>query len=177
MSTPEPRRRLASRAKRWLTEAVIFVAAFLAIQAWQQRDVPSGKAPEIVGTLADGRPFELVAWRADHAGKAVALHFWADWCPICKTEEGSVSQVARKWPVMTVAMNSGSSSQVAAYLQQQGLAWPAVVDADGRIAASYGLKGVPAFVVIDRYGAIRSVSIGYTSEWGMQLRLWWAEHF
>ncbi|HEX8980971.1 MAG TPA: protein disulfide oxidoreductase [Parasulfuritortus sp.] len=177
MNTPEPSRRRASRIKRWLIEAAVFAAIFFAVQAWQQRDVPHGAAPGIVGTLADGRPFELDAWRKAHAGHAVALHFWADWCPICKTEEGSVSALSKDWPVMTVAMSSGSAAQVASYLSKKGLAWPALVDTDGRIAAAYGLKGVPALIVIDRQGAIRSASIGYTSEWGMRLRLWWAEHF
>lgn len=159
--------------KRWLLEAALFLAVFLAIQAWQQRDVPSGPAPATVGTLADGQTFDLATWRAGHSGP-VALHFWAEWCPICAAEEGSVSAVAADWPVMTVAMQSGTAAQVAGHLQQKGLAWPALVDADGGIAAAYGLKGVPAFVVIDRAGAIRSVSTGYTSEWGMRLRLWWA---
>jgi thiol-disulfide isomerase/thioredoxin len=159
--------------KRWLLEAGLFLAVFLAIQAWQQRDVPAGPAPVTVGTLADGLSFDLSAWRARHPGRPVALHFWAEWCPICATEEGSVSSVAADWPVMTVAMQSGSADQVARHLKDKGLAWPALVDSDGHIAAAYGLKGVPAFIVIDRQGVIRSVSVGYTSELGMRLRLWW----
>jgi len=165
------------RWKRWLLDAAIFLAVFVAIQAWQQRDVPSGPAPVTVGSLADGQGFDLNAWRAGHPGSPVALHFWAEWCPICSTEDGSISALSEDWPVMSVAMQSGTAEQVAAHLRKKGLAWPALVDGDGRIAAGYGLKGVPALVVIDRNGTIRSVSTGYTTELGMRLRLWWADRF
>lgn len=163
--------------KRLLVDVVLLVAVVFGVQAWQQRDVPSGPAPAIAGTLADGSRFDLTTWRAGYPNRPIALHFWAEWCPICGKEEGSVTAVLADWPVMTVAMRSGSSAQVAAHLRDSGLAWPALVDADGHIAAAYGLKGVPALVVIDRDGTIRSVSTGYTTELGMRLRLWWADHF
>ncbi|MFA5080992.1 MAG: protein disulfide oxidoreductase [Hydrogenophilaceae bacterium] len=171
--------RRPSRAslKRWLWDAVLLLAVFLAIQAWQQRDVAEGPAPATVGSLADGQAFDLATWRASHPGRPVALHFWAEWCPICTTEEGSITSVSEDWPVMTVAMQSGTANQVASHLDKKGLTWPALVDLDGRIAAAYGLKGVPAFVVIGPEGGIRSVSTGYTSELGMRLRLWWAGRF
>ncbi len=170
--------RRPSRAslKRWLWDAVILLAVFLAIQAWQQRDVPKGPAPATAGILADGQTFDLKTWRTSHPDQPVALHFWAEWCPICSTEEGSVTSVLADWPVMTVAMQSGTAEQVVGHLRKKGLDWPTLVDPAGHIAASYGLKGVPAFVVIDRDGTIRSVSTGFTSELGMRLRLWWAEH-
>lgn len=171
---PQSPTRPARRWPRWLLEAGLFLAALLAIQAWQQRDVAKGPAPAILGTLADGQAFDLAAWRAGHPGRPVALHFWAEWCPICTAEEGSVTSVMADWPVLSVAMQSGTADQVAGHLKARGLAWPALVDADGRIAAAYGLKGVPAFIVIDGGGTIRSVSTGYTSEMGMRLRLWWA---
>jgi len=167
---PKPR----PKWRRWLPEILVFAASFLAIQAWQQRDIPSGIHPQTGGYLASGEAFTLSDWRGKHPDRPVALHFWAEWCPICTTEEGSITSVSQDWPVMTVAMQSGAGEQVLQQLKDKGLNWPALVDTDGRIAAAYGLKGVPAFVVIDRQGNIRSVSTGYTSEIGMRLRLWWA---
>jgi thiol-disulfide isomerase/thioredoxin len=162
---------------RWLLELAIFMAVIVAIQAWQQRDVPVGMAPATVGNLQDGQAFALADWRAGYPGRAVALHFWAEWCPICTAEEGSITSVAQDWPVMTVAMQSGAAGEVAKQLRDKGLGWPAVVDSDGRLTAAYGLKGVPAFVVIGADGRIRSVSTGYTTELGMRARLWWADTF
>jgi thiol-disulfide isomerase/thioredoxin len=164
--------KMATRWRRWLLEIALMGAVFIGIQAWQQRDIPVGPAPAIAGQRADGRAFDLAGWRAGHPGRPVALHFWAEWCPICSAEEGSISSVAADWPVMTVAMQSGSADRVRRHLREKGLDWPALVDADGGIAAAYGLKGVPAFVVLDPAGNIRSVSVGYTTEWGMRFRLW-----
>lgn len=171
------RLKLRNRPSRWLVELAIFAAIFFSIQTWQQRDVPYGHPPRTGGYLADGQAFCLNDWREKHPDRAVAVHFWADWCPICSAEEGNVTSVMKDWPVMTIAMQSGPATEVANHLRKKGLNWPALVDTDGKITAGYGLKGVPAFVVIDRNGIIRSVSTGYTSELGMWVRLWWADRF
>lgn len=167
-----PRR--ASRWRRYALEALVFVGIVFAIQLWQARDVPSGPAPEFVAPLADGSTGGLAAWRAAHPGEVIALYFWADWCPICSAQQGSIEALRQNWRVFTVAMQSGPPPAVAQVLATRGLAWPTAVDSDGRIAASYGLRGVPALVLIGPDGDIRSVAIGYTTEVGMRLRLWWA---
>jgi thiol-disulfide isomerase/thioredoxin len=102
------------------------------------------------------------------------VYFWADWCPICKAQEGSVDAVQRDWPVLTVAMQSGNAAAVANFLHRRGLAWPTVIDADGAIARRFGVRGVPTLVVVGPDGEMRSVMVGYTTEAGMRLRLWWA---
>lgn len=159
--------------KRWLLNAAIFLTLFLAIQAWQQRDIPSSTIAQTGGWLADGTAFCLKHWFEEHPDqKVVALHFWADWCPICKLERDSVTSVAEDWPVITVAMQSGKADTINAYMKKEGLSWTTLVDDTGRIASDYGLKGVPAFIVIGRNGMIRSVSTGYTTELGMIIRLW-----
>ncbi len=150
------------------------VLVLLAVQVWQVRDVPDGLAPSFAAPMADGRWTSLADWRAAHPGRAVAVYFWADWCPICKAQEGNVEALRADWPVLTVAMQSGSAANVAGVLRQRGLDWPAVIDADGTIAARYGLHGVPALVVVDSAGGLRSTAVGYTTTAGMRLRLWWA---
>lgn len=152
-----------------------FVALILfAFQWWQTRDVPPGPAPAFTALMADGSTLSLAVWRAAHPGKTVGIYFWADWCPICKAEQGSVEALRADWPVLTVAMQSGNAVSVAKVLRERGLDWPVAIDADGSIAARYGLHGVPAFIVLDGRGEIRSVMVGYTTLLGMRLRLWWA---
>lgn len=167
--------RKPSRWRRWAVEIGIFVAVFFAIQAWMARDVPRGAAPDFATVAADGRALGLAGWRAAHPGKAVGVYFWADWCPICTAQEGTIDGVQADHPVLTVAMRSGDAAAVARVLAERGLAWTTAVDADGRIAQAYGLRGVPAFVVVDPSGAIRSVALGYATGWGLRARLWWAD--
>ncbi len=47
-----------------------------------------------------------------------------------------------------------------------------MADPEADIFRKYGFRGVPAFIVIDPSGEIRSISLGYTSEIGLRLRLW-----
>lgn len=177
MPAPAPQSSAPARRprwQRWLIDAALIALVFVAVQLWQTRHVPSGPAPAFAGPLAAGGQGSLAAWREAHAGGPVAVYFWADWCPICTAQQGSVSGLAEDWPVLTVAMQSGSPADVAGVLAKRGLAWPTVVDTDGAISARYGLAGVPALAVIDADGQLRSVAVGYTTALGMHLRLWWA---
>ncbi len=155
-------------------EIGLVMVVFFALQWWQARDVPRGPAPSFSAPMADGRGGSLAEWRATHPGETVGVYFWADWCPICKAQEGSVDALRADWPVLTVAMQSGNAAAVAKILRERGLDWPTAIDADGSIAARYGLHGVPALVVVNSRGEVRSVMIGYTTTLGMRLRLWWA---
>lgn len=160
-----------------LLTVLLVVAVFVAVNAWRTRDAPSGVAPPLAGLLADGQPLTLQAWREQHPGRAVALHFWAEWCPVCRAEAHTVTRVMQDHPVLTIAMQSGTRADVARVLKERRLDWPTLVDTDGVITQRYGLPGVPALVVLDAQGRIRFVEVGYTSEIGMRLRLWWAGRF
>lgn len=171
--TPPPAKK-APRWRRWLIEALIFVAVVAAFQAWQTRNAPRGPAPHFAGQLVDGRPFDLTAWRAAHPGQAGLIYFWAEWCAICKTTAGTVSRLDEDWPVISVAMQSGPTDKVAATMRQRDYAWDTLADPMAAIFLQYGSRVVPTFVIVDPAGDIRSVTVGYTSEPGLRLRLWWA---
>ena len=173
------RQNLRTRWKNHLGTLAMVLAVVFGVQAWQTRNVPSGMAPELAFTLIqpDGSRVDttLAAWRAQHPGQPVALHIWAEWCPICRTEENSVTRLGRDWPVLTVAMQSGPADAVARVLVKRELPWATAVDTRGALAQTLGFRAVPAFVVVDADGRLRNASVGYTSEIGMRLRLWWAK--
>lgn len=172
-------RSLRLRWKSHLFTLALVVCVMAGVQAWQTRDVPTGgPAPDLALTLVqpDGSRTSttLAQWRAQHPGQPVALHVWAEWCPICRTEENSVTRLSRDWPVLTVAMQSGQAEQVARVQAQRQLPWATAIDPRGEMARQLGFKAVPAFVVVDAHGDLRAATVGYTSEIGMRLRLWWA---
>jgi peroxiredoxin len=160
---------------RWVKyglEALFFLVLFLAVAAWQKRDLAEGPAPALAGRTLDGADFVLHAPR----GEPLLVHFWASWCPVCKVEEGAIDGLVsdEAHTVITVAMASGDAVEVRRHLQQRGLKWPVLVDQDGALAAAWGVRGVPATFVIDSDGRIRFREMGYTSGPGLRLRLWWA---
>ena len=181
-ATTPPKR--PSRWRSWIKEITIVVTIVLTISFWQTRDVPQGMAPDFIVTRVHTTPpasgaearqtLSLAEWRARHTGRATVLYFFAEWCPICKLNEGAIDAVIRDHPVLPIAMQSGDEAAVTTYLTQRALQWPAVNDPQGQLLGQYGLHGVPAFIVLDPTGRIRFAEQGYTSEWGLRLRLLWA---
>lgn len=160
-----------------LLTVLLVLSVVVAVNVWRTRDAPAGVAPPIVGVLASGQQITLDEFRAQHAGRPVALYFWAEWCPVCRAEAHVVTRVMKDYPVLTIAMQSGSVAEVTQVLQKRELDWPTLVDADGAITRQYGLPGVPGLVLLDKQGMIRFVEVGYTTEIGLRLRLWWAGRF
>jgi peroxiredoxin len=150
-----------------LIQIVLILLVYLAVQAWQGRHAPRGQAPLFHGQLLDGRSVKL----ADYRGKPVLLHFWASWCSICRFEQGSIESIAKDYPVLTVASQSGDEDAVMAYLAEQGVSMPVLVDEGGELGHLYGVRAFPSSYVIDGQGQISDVEIGYTSEWGLRARL------
>jgi thiol-disulfide isomerase/thioredoxin len=172
-ATTEPVKR-RPRWRRWLLEALVFLAAFSAFQLWQARDTPHGAAPNLAGQLIDGQPFDLATWHDQNPGRAQLLYFWAEWCPICKTTAGNVSNISADWPVTSIATQSGPPTEIAKVVQDKDYRWSTLADPQGKFLSQYGLHGVPALVIINPAGEISFVSVGFTSEIGLRLRLWWA---
>lgn len=162
------------RKPRWRGIAVnvaLFVIVMAGVRAWQQRDMVSGIAPALRGVTLSGKPYILPA----HPGQPVLVHFWATWCPICRTEQGSIVAIAQDDPnIITIAMQSGRPEEVARYMHEQGIDFPVVNDADGKISNAWGVHGVPASFIIAPDGRIRFVEVGYTTGLGIRLRLWLA---
>ncbi len=169
--------------KRHLATLAVAWVVIVAVDTWRTRDLPQGPAPDAPLVMAASQvatntlpaPTTLAQWRAQHPGKAVAVHFWAEWCAICKLEEPSIASLSTDWPLLGVAMQSGNAERVAQVQRQRGMTWPTAVDPQGTLSRSWGVRAVPALVVIDAQGQVRFATSGYTPEWAMRLRLWWAQ--
>lgn len=165
---------LTPNQRKWLRrgiELLVIIIVIMGIRAWQQRDVVSGAAPELRGKLLDRKEYVL----PQRPAQPVMVHFWATWCPICRTEQGSLESLAQAgYPLVTVAMQSGDETAVKKFMVEQKLTFPVISDPDGVLSEAWGVHAVPATFIIDRNGQISFVEIGYTTEWGMRLRLWLA---
>ena len=162
---------------KWLriaVEIVIVIAIIFAIRAWQQRSIVTGVAPNFQSALINGKAVNL----KDYSGKPVLIHFWSDWCPFCKLEEGGITSIHNDWPVLTVAFQSGDKENVIKHMNERSIqGWPTIIDQDGKLAKLFGVKGVPTTFILDGKGNIRFSEVGLTSEWGIRARLWWANTF
>lgn len=154
----------------WLLQLALFAMAVVLIGVWQSRGAAQGPVPQLSGVTLDGEAFDVGKWR----GEPVLVHFWATWCPICNLEHGSIESIAGDHRTMTIAAWSEGEEVIRQYMAEHELDFPVLVDEHGQWASVFGVQGVPASFVIDPEGEIRFVEIGYTTEIGLRLRLWWA---
>jgi len=164
----------SARAAKWRGYAInllLVVLVVTGIRLWQQRDMVAGDAPQLQGITLAGQPYRLPA----HPDHPVLVHFWASWCPVCRAEQSSIAAIAQdNQNVITIAMQSGTPEQVAAYMREQGIAFPVLNDPDGHIARAWGVHAVPVSFIIAPDGEIRFVEVGYTTQIGLRLRMWLA---
>jgi thiol-disulfide isomerase/thioredoxin len=111
---------------------------------------------------------------ADYRGKPVLLHFWATWCGVCNAEQSSLDELSRDLPVLTVASQSGSASDVAAFVRERHVEPRVIADPSRELARRFGVTTYPTTFVIDAGGEIRHVEVGYTTELGLRARMWLA---
>ncbi len=155
------------KLKRLLLETAVVLGVLGGVALWQGRTLVSGSAPPLHVHTTTGAAFRLAADK-----QPTLIYFWATWCPICRLTSPNVNTVAAHHRVVTVALQSGEPGAINAFLAKKGLTFPAVADPDGAIAAQWGVRGVPAIFVVDGRGIVRFAGIGYSSRWGMEVRLW-----
>ena len=163
--------------RRAMLEACLVLTLVGGVMLWQARGLPEGDAPPLAGRLLDGQAADLSGHLRAAGGGPVLVAFWATWCPVCKAEAGNLEAVARDWPTLTVAMQSGDEATVARYLRDNGRHFPTLVDGDGGMAGDWGVRGVPTHFVVDGAGRVRFRVVGYATEPGLRARLWWARRF
>jgi len=175
---PEPKPVEAPRRRRrwhWSLDVALVIVLFVGLQAWLTRDVVRGALPAIEAPLAMASVADAQSWRQRYGRDGFVLYVWATWCAMCRTIEGGVDAVARDSPVLTLAMQSGPPSAVAAELARRGLTWPTLVDERGEQSRRLGVDAVPMLLFVDRHGNVRTVTRGFTTSWGIRARLWWAQ--
>ena len=155
----------------WLINLVLILLVVTGVQWWKARPLASGEAPPLVGLTRDGRAFDLAEFR----GQPVLIHFWATWCPVCRLMDGAIDDLAHDYPVVTVALQSGTPEDLERFMQEHGLHFPVIADPDGHLATRWGVRGVPATFIVDANGQIRQATVGARTEWGLRVRLWMAD--
>jgi thiol-disulfide isomerase/thioredoxin len=111
--------------------------------------------PPYTAQWLDGKPFDLAAER-DHV---VFLNLWATWCGPCRAEMPYLQSLqeqygARGLKVIGVSLDEGGVAGVSAFLTDQKIHYPSVIDPEGRIANVLQTTVLPTSVLIDRTGHI-----------------------
>jgi peroxiredoxin len=162
-----------SKLKKFFSEIMILlvmiVIASVAVNLYKTWNIKGGPAPALLYQTINHQPVIKPP-----GGQPLLVHFWATWCPICSLEQDSIQSISQDYPVVTVAMQSGTADELKQFMRKQGLSFPVIADEEGNISKQWSVTGVPASFIISPGGEIRFVEVGYTSELGLRARLWWA---
>jgi cytochrome c biogenesis protein CcmG/thiol:disulfide interchange protein DsbE len=158
---------------RWLRYSIVagIVALTVVLMLSFRRDphdIRTGTvnkpAAAFTADLLDGGTLSL----SSYSGKVVVLNFFASWCPPCKEENPSLVRAWERYRTSDVVIigvvYSDTTEKARAYVQANGVTWPTVQDADGRIAFSYGVFGPPETYFIGPDGIIAGRHIGPIDE-------------
>ena len=106
--------------------------------------------------------------------KPVMIHFWATWCPVCKVEIDNIQRISKDYQVITIVVKSGSDKDIQKYLDDKDLNFKVINDNDGFFAKEFNVNVYPTTFIYDKDKNMIFSDVGYTSTWGLWLRMIWA---
>lgn len=82
------------------------------------------------------------------------VNFWASWCPPCRAEHPTLSELSKQIPVYGVDLKD-PESQAMAFLNEHGDPYHAIAtDPNGRGAIDWGVTAPPETFIVDGEGKI-----------------------
>ena len=106
--------------------------------------------------------------------KPLLVHFWAIWCPTCRIEAPNIQYLSKYYEVLTIAVKSGSDKDIQVWMDENKYDFNVVNDSSSLIASNYKIGVFPTSLIYDKNKSLVFSDVGYTSTWGLFLRMWWA---
>ncbi|MGQ9547996.1 MAG: TlpA family protein disulfide reductase [Roseiflexus sp.] len=155
---------LSGGAFIWATRIVpgvsVTVSAPEPAAALQPAPLVGHPAPGFTLSAIDGSQVAL----DDLRGQVVLINLWATWCPPCRAEMPAIQQAYERFRdqgFVVLAVNQREdATKVVAYMNEQRLTFPALLDSDAWVGAAYQVRVLPSSFFIDRRGIIRAVYRG-----------------
>ena len=157
--------------KRWLLNGAIIIAVFLAVSAWQGKDLVSSQEPAPLFKLPT-LSGDLVALE-EFKGKRVLLYFFAPWCKICDLSIGNLNWVRKlrsedSTELLAVALSYDDLQSVKSFQERNTLDVPVLLGTHDMLS-SYRIRAFPTVYTVNKSGEVDGSSVGYATTLG----LWW----
>ena len=118
-------------------------------------------------TLLDGKEYIL------SDDKPTLVHIWATWCPTCKIEASNIQTVSQYYNILTIAVKSGSNSEIQSWMSEGKYNFNVINDTSGLIASEFNIGAYPTTFIYNKNKELVFSDVGYTSTWGLFLRMWY----
>jgi len=117
-------------------------------------------APAFSLPSVDGKTLSLAAFK----GKPVYINFYATWCGPCNEEAPVIGKFYQQYKARGLTVlgidELESPDKAKSFLTKYHLAYPAVVDGDGKAGKDYGALGLPVHIFVDRSGVVKTYRLG-----------------
>lgn len=168
-----PKQKVWSVLKTVLLYGLIFVVIYTAINWWRQPVMPAN--PQLQLTDYQGQTVDLAALSHE---QPTLVYFWGTWCPICRVTSPTINKLAmaNNYPIITVAIKSGSDQELHSYLTENNYNFKTINDQEGRIFADWQGQVTPSYVIL-KNGEMSQGLTGIQPLWSLKLRLWLSSIF
>ena len=158
--------------RREFAGLIALFAAFVLLARFGGAGLTAPPLPDLAGPRLGEAPEwsppatgEEVHRLADHPKQVVLLNFWATWCAPCREELPTLEALHRALgddglAIIGVNVDPGDAERIRRFAEQKGLSFRVLHDPEQRVAGSYGIRGYPTTVVIDRAGRIVLSELG-----------------
>ena len=97
-------------------------------------------------------------------GQVVLLNFWTTWCPECRVEMPDLEKLHqhfkdRSFVLLAVDLRE-PLNKVKRFFDNHKLSFTALLDSDGRVSHSFGIRSIPTTFIIDQSGGMVGKVIG-----------------
>jgi len=140
---------------------VVVFAGFAALAGWSlMRDNPNvlptalagREAPSVGETTLPGKT-RLTDEMLRQPGVKI-VNFWASWCPPCRAEHPTLTELSKRLPVYGVDLKDPERAALG-FLSEHGDPYKALAtDPRGRVAIDWGVTAPPETFIIDGNGRI-----------------------
>ena len=171
-------RNFLKQRKGLFLNVLFFVAAFLALSAFQTRNMLSTSnvpAPALGGPLLRGGNYDIAAVE----GRPTLVYFFAPWCKFCAASSDNLTRLRRlrdddSLEILTVALDWQDRREVQDYVDRHAIDLPVVLG-DSRIAEDWRVYAFPTYYVVDSERRIRRRDLGYSTQFGLWWRTWFID--
>ncbi len=172
-SKKTPKQKGLSLIKTVLLYGLVFAIIYTAVNWWRQPVMPAD--PQLQLMDYQGQSIDLAAMSAD---KPMLVYFWGTWCPICSVTSPNINALATEnnYPVVTVAIKSGSDQELHSYLKQNNYSFNTVNDKEGAIFDDWQGQVTPSYIIL-KNGEMSQGLTGIQPLWSLKLRLWLSSVF
>jgi thiol-disulfide isomerase/thioredoxin len=156
--------------KKTILQIILLIFIIFSVRVYQQQDLLKNDA-----FLFSSLNLEKQIVTVNKKNAPILLHFWATWCAICKLEGNNAQNLSVAYTVVNIAMQSGTDNELLKYAKENNLNTALIInDNSNTLAKKYGVQATPTSFIIDKNGKIVFTEVGFTTELGLRLRLWWA---